>query len=64
MGRTEWVGVADVLFIIGLAVAVPLLGLLLLTMLVPNLRIWPTRGGAGRATCSGHCSVVSMYSAS
>jgi protein-S-isoprenylcysteine O-methyltransferase Ste14 len=45
MGRTERVGVADVLFIVGLAVAVLLLGLLLLTMLVPSLRIWPTRGG-------------------
>ena len=45
MERTERVGVADVLFIVGLAVAVVLLGLLLLTMLVPSLRIWPTRGG-------------------
>jgi protein-S-isoprenylcysteine O-methyltransferase Ste14 len=36
--------VADVLFMVGLAVAVLLLGLLLLTMLVPALRIWPTPG--------------------
>ena len=36
---------AGVLFIVGLAVAVLLLGLLLLTMLVPSLRIWPTQGG-------------------
>src|SRR5262245_10796068 len=45
MWRMERVGVADVLFIVGLVVAVPLLGLLLLTMLAPSLRIWPTRGG-------------------
>jgi protein-S-isoprenylcysteine O-methyltransferase Ste14 len=38
-------GVADVLFLAGLAVAALLLGLLLLTMLVPSLRIWPTQGG-------------------
>jgi protein-S-isoprenylcysteine O-methyltransferase Ste14 len=36
--------VADVLFMVGLAVAGLLLGLLLLTMLVPALRIWPTPG--------------------
>jgi protein-S-isoprenylcysteine O-methyltransferase Ste14 len=36
--------VADVLFMVGGAVAVLLLGLLLLTMLVPGLRIWPTPG--------------------
>jgi protein-S-isoprenylcysteine O-methyltransferase Ste14 len=36
--------VADVVFMVGLAVAVTLLGLLLLTMLVPALRIWPTPG--------------------
>jgi protein-S-isoprenylcysteine O-methyltransferase Ste14 len=36
--------VADVLFMVGLAVAVLLLGLLLLTMLVPGLRIWPSPG--------------------
>ena len=45
MGRTEIVGVVDVLFKVGLVVAVLLLGLLLLTMLVPSLRIWPTGGG-------------------
>lgn len=38
-------GVADVLFMVGLAVAALLLGLLLLTMLVPSLRIWPAQGG-------------------
>jgi protein-S-isoprenylcysteine O-methyltransferase Ste14 len=38
-------GVADVLLMVGLAVAALLLGLLLLTMLVPSLRIWPTQGG-------------------
>ncbi len=37
-------GVADVVFMVGLAVAGLLLGLLLLTMLVPALRIWPTPG--------------------
>jgi protein-S-isoprenylcysteine O-methyltransferase Ste14 len=37
-------GVADVVFMAGLAVAATLLGLLLLTMLVPALRIWPTPG--------------------
>mgnify|MGYP002084869218 CR=1 FL=1 len=37
-------GVADVVFLVGLAVAGLLLGLLLLTMLVPALRIWPTPG--------------------
>jgi protein-S-isoprenylcysteine O-methyltransferase Ste14 len=36
--------VADVAFMVGLATAVVLLGLLLLTMLVPALRIWPTPG--------------------
>jgi protein-S-isoprenylcysteine O-methyltransferase Ste14 len=35
-------GVAEVVFVLGLAVAVTLLGLLLLTMLFPALRIWPT----------------------
>jgi len=45
MGRTaRGMGVADVLFMVGLTVAVLLLGLLLLTMLVPSLGIWPTRG--------------------
>jgi protein-S-isoprenylcysteine O-methyltransferase Ste14 len=37
-------GVAEVVFVLGLAVAVTLLGLLLLTMLFPALRIWPTPG--------------------
>ncbi len=37
-------GVAGVVFVIGLAVAGVLLGLLLLTMLIPALRIWPTPG--------------------
>jgi protein-S-isoprenylcysteine O-methyltransferase Ste14 len=37
-------GVANVLFMVGLLVAGLLLGLLLLTMLAPSLRIWPTRG--------------------
>lgn len=37
-------GVASVLFMAGAAVAAGLLGLLLLTMLVPRLRIWPTPG--------------------
>ena len=35
---------AEVLFMVGLAVAAVLLGLLLLTMLLPGLRIWPTPG--------------------
>jgi len=37
-------GVADVLFMAGLAVGAVLIGLLLLTMLNPGLRIWPTPG--------------------
>ncbi len=37
-------GVADAMLTVGLAVAVTLLGLLLLTTLVPALRIWPTPG--------------------
>jgi protein-S-isoprenylcysteine O-methyltransferase Ste14 len=37
-------GVADAVFMVGGAVAVLLLGLLLVTMLVPALRIWPTPG--------------------
>jgi protein-S-isoprenylcysteine O-methyltransferase Ste14 len=44
MGRVEGMGVADGLFMAGQAVAVALLGLLLLTMLAPGLRIWPTPG--------------------
>lgn len=35
---------AELVFIVGLAVATALLGLLGLTMLVPRLRIWPTPG--------------------
>jgi protein-S-isoprenylcysteine O-methyltransferase Ste14 len=42
--RAERIEVADVVFMVGLAVAVVLLGLLLLTMLFPALRIWPTPG--------------------
>jgi protein-S-isoprenylcysteine O-methyltransferase Ste14 len=43
--RTETVGmVVGMLFRLGLAVAVLLLSLLLLTVLVPSLRIWPARG--------------------
>lgn len=37
-------GVADIVFMAGLAVAALLLGLLLLTMLAPAVRIWPTPG--------------------
>jgi protein-S-isoprenylcysteine O-methyltransferase Ste14 len=44
MGRTERLDVADVLFMVGLAVAALLLGLLLLTMRVPSLGIWPAQG--------------------
>ena len=36
--------VANVLFLVGAAVAVALLGLLVLTMINPQLRIWPTPG--------------------
>jgi protein-S-isoprenylcysteine O-methyltransferase Ste14 len=36
---------ADLLFMAGLALAALLLGLLLLTMRVPSLRIWPVQGG-------------------
>jgi protein-S-isoprenylcysteine O-methyltransferase Ste14 len=36
--------VADVLFMLGVAVGASLLGSLLLTMLAPSLRIWPTPG--------------------
>lgn len=34
----------DVLFMIGAAVAVPLVGMLVLTLLVPSFRLWPTPG--------------------
>lgn len=37
-------GVAHVLFLFGGAVAAVLLGLLVLTMIMPRLRIWPTPG--------------------
>lgn len=37
-------GVADVVFMVGLTVAATLLTLLVLTMLIPSLRIWPTPG--------------------
>ena len=35
---------ATLVFVIGAVVAVVLLGLLVLTLLVPALRIWPTPG--------------------
>jgi protein-S-isoprenylcysteine O-methyltransferase Ste14 len=37
-------GVAQVVFLVGGAVAAVLLGLLVLTMIMPRLRIWPTPG--------------------
>jgi protein-S-isoprenylcysteine O-methyltransferase Ste14 len=43
-GQTKSMGVAGVVSMIGLAMAALLLGLLLLTMAAPGLRIWPAPG--------------------
>lgn len=37
-------GIAGIVFLVGAAVAAALLGLLVLTMMMPRLRIWPTPG--------------------
>jgi protein-S-isoprenylcysteine O-methyltransferase Ste14 len=42
--RAEKAGVVDIIFLVGVAVAVVLLALLVLTMLSPPVRIWPTPG--------------------
>ena len=56
---------ATVVFAIGAAVAAVLLCLLLLTLMLRPLRIWPTPGPAAcRATSSGPCSVRSTCFAS